>query len=80
MMIHEDEVSNYINNSVDFNEKLYKKVLKQIHTTEVTKTLQNYSPNRILGSNPPEIDKSEMSLNRLARARLAQLRSGFQVY
>ena len=77
MLIHEEEVKGYIQDSDQFDEQTYKKVLKVIHTAEVANTLNSYAKNRILDEDPPKICKSELTLNRLARTRLAQLRSGF---
>ena len=77
MLIHEQEVNRYVHDNRPFDEQIYKKVLKEIHTTEVANTLNSYDKNRVLGTDPPKICQSEMTLNRLARSRLAQLRSGF---
>lgn len=53
------------------------KGVQQIHTDIVQNTIRNYRPNRILGTRPPRIDASEISLPRKARTTLAQLRSGW---
>jgi hypothetical protein len=55
----------------------YKKTLKTIHTTTVTACLTSYEDNKLLRRPPPEIDKTETALSRMARTRLAQLRSSY---
>ena len=50
---------------------------KTIHTSEVAKALDKYPPNKVLGTNPPEVSAEESSLSRITRSRLSQLRSGF---
>ena len=50
---------------------------KAIHTSEVAKALEKYPPNKVLGTNPPEVSAEESSLSRITRSRLSQLRSGF---
>ena len=74
---HKTELSNLIPNPQDFNEMEYKIILKSIHTQDVAAAIASLKPNRVLGTPPPEINKEETKLNRKARARLAQLRSGF---
>ena len=54
-----------------------KKGLKRLHTKAVGKSISQYGNNRVLGAKPPEINKKESKLNRRARTKLAQLRSGF---
>ena len=54
-----------------------KKSLKRLHTKAVGKSISQYGNNRVLGAKPPEINKRESKLNRRARTKLAQLRSGF---
>ena len=53
----------------------YKRLLKNIHTTEVRRTIEN-QPNHLLQEIPPEINQEEKSLPRKTRCTLAQLRSG----
>ena len=56
------------------------RVLKDIHTETVRKTIQQYSENHVLGqayNPPPRINPDEIKLTRIARSRLSQLRSGF---
>ena len=56
----------------------YKRVLKDIHTETVRKTIQQYSEIRVLGqayNPPPPINPDEIKLTRIARSRLSQLRS-----
>jgi hypothetical protein len=45
-------------------------------TKAVTAAVAAYTPNRVLGTPPPDIDPAERSLPRSARTALAQLRSG----
>ena len=56
---------------------LYKDTLKSIHTETVHRTISSYPPNRVLQTQPPEINKEERDLDRKTRTRLARLRSGF---
>ena len=53
-----------------------KSINKQLHTTAVHDAINKYKPNKLLGHPPPPIDKSELSLPRSARCKLAQLRCG----
>ena len=56
----------------------YKRVLKDIHTETVRKTIHQYSKNCVLGqayNPPPPINPDEIKLTRIARSRLSQLRS-----
>jgi hypothetical protein len=73
--------SNYITNlfadPTEVDSKSYKSVLKEIHTTSVSETIQNYPTNRVLGCIPPSISKEENRLPRATRTELARLRSGF---
>ncbi len=59
------------------NKPSYKKGLKRLHTKVVKTCISKYSNNRVLGTRPPEVHKSELNLKRKARTSLAQLRSGF---
>ena len=68
---HKEEVQE------NFRGGLYKEVLSKLHTEAVSRTLQNYPPNKILGTAPPKINKEEITLNRRARSRLTRLRSGY---
>jgi hypothetical protein len=48
-----------------------------IHSEKVTNYLDNErSKNKVLNAHPPEINKSELTLSRKTRRRLAQLRTG----
>ena len=44
----------------EINSQSYKSVLKEIHTTSVSDTIQSYPANRVLGRSPPSISKDEM--------------------
>ena len=70
-----DDVAPFLENGV-LPEHRYKEALKTIHTTAVEKTINELGPNPILGSIPPLVDKSEISLPREQRRVLAQLRTG----
>ena len=47
-----------------------------LHTDIVKKAIDKAKPNRVLGSAPPPIHKSEKTLPRITRVTLSQLRSG----
>lgn len=51
--------------------------IKQIHTDTVRRTTTQYDFNRVLGTRPPPIDPSEITLPRETRSTLSQLRSGW---
>ena len=55
-------------------EDKYKEVLKSTHTEEPPFKVRNQT---VLGESPPSNSKTELMLNRRARSRLSQLRSGF---
>ena len=55
----------------------YPNVKKSLHTKIVAETLDSLDNNRVLNCRPPLIDKSEISLPRIVRVTLSQLRSGF---
>ena len=57
----------------------YKRLLKDIHTTEVRKVIENQT-NHLLQDIPPEINQEEKSLPRKTRCTLAQLRSGYSPF
>jgi hypothetical protein len=61
-------------------EVISKKTMKMasvaIHTDVVSKTKSQLPPNPILGTEPPQIDPKETSLDRSTRCTLAQLRCG----
>ena len=59
------------------DKKSLKSGQNKLHTKAVSAAKSNYGPNRVLNHTPPEIDKSELTLMRDARTKLAQLRSGF---
>ena len=54
-------------------------VINDLHTAAVSVAIQGMdkNPNRVLGSRPPQVNKSESSLPRHWRSTLSQLRSGF---
>ena len=54
-----------------------KQVIKCLHTDSVQTCLNNYKPNRVLQSDPPEINPVEQTLTRRERSELSRLRSGF---
>ena len=55
----------------------YRPGLRRLHTAAVEDALRTAALNRVLGTPPPEVDLSELSLPRPTRSALAQLRSGF---
>jgi hypothetical protein len=55
---------------------LYKETIKDIHTKVVTESKRKLI-NKVLGRAPPDIDPSEMSLPRLTRSTLSQIRSKY---
>ena len=55
----------------------YKSAIKSIHTSCVQEAIAAQGINRVLGTIPPEVHKSEITLPRSTRATLTQLRSGF---
>lgn len=57
--------------------ELYKQINKKIHTDSVARSLSNRRPNKVLLRHPPKICKTEETLPRKTRVRLAQLRSGY---
>jgi hypothetical protein len=79
MNIYTEEVTHRFREQ-EPTKQVYKRVLKDIHTETVRKTIQQYSENRVLGQDynpPPPINPDEIKLTRIARLRLSQLRSGF---
>jgi len=56
--------------------EIYSDCLRSLHTQAVTEAISNYTPNRVLGTPPPDISPLESFLPRLVRTTLAQLRSG----
>ena len=49
---------------------------RSLHTQAVTEAISNYTPNRVLGTPPPDISPLESFLPRPVHTTLAQLRSG----
>ena len=64
----------------DFPDDLYKKQLKDIHTSCVREQISNMANNKVLQATPPKISDSEKALPRVTRTTLAQLRSGYSNY
>jgi hypothetical protein len=59
------------------NTEIIKNNMTRIHSEIVTNYLDNRkSKNKVLNAHPPEINKSELTLSRKTRRRLAQLRTG----
>ncbi len=63
----------------NLSEDDYKAKLKTIHTNTVKDVINN-TRNKVLNTRPPEISKTELSLPRVTRSTLAQLRSGYSSY
>jgi len=57
--------------------EMYFDCLRTLHTQAVTEVISNYTPNRVLGTPPPDISPLESFLPRPIRTTLAQLRSGY---
>ena len=70
-----EEVCELINDEV-LDRKEYKKAIIKIHTRSVRDNLLN-NTSKVLGTKPPVISADEQSLPRLARTKLAQLRTGY---
>ena len=73
-----DKVMPFIVNDV-VPEEGYKAALRSLHTDFVSRALENFSPNAVLGVRPPEISEEEVQLPRKARTTLSQLRSGYSI-
>uniref|UniRef100_A0A8D8WGE2 Uncharacterized protein n=2 Tax=Cacopsylla melanoneura TaxID=428564 RepID=A0A8D8WGE2_9HEMI len=64
--------------SLNLDNDTYRMTLQQIHSDTINTTTERYTPNRVLGINPPpEISEEEKQLSRSTRVTLAQLRSGW---
>ena len=61
----------------EIDESTYKLGIKKIHTKTVSDCKKNYRENKVLGHQPPEINKDEKRLPRQTRTTLAQIRSGY---
>ncbi len=61
----------------DLPEAVYKRKLKDIHTSFVSNNITQMQPNKVLNAAPPPINGSEKLLPRSSRATLSQLRSGY---
>ena len=64
----------------DMPEEIYKKRLKDVHTSCVKEQLSSMAKNKVLNATPPKISDSEKVLPRATRSTLAQLRSGYSNY
>ena len=71
-----DDVRPYIEDDGYIKRGSYPLVKNLIHTDVVRRAIDRAGPNRVLGTKPPEIHKSEKNLPRLSSVTLAQLRSG----
>lgn len=72
---HDEEIASLLSsNMVNTN---IKSVYKEIHTKVVEETTNNYIPNKVLNTKPPEISPNEKKLPRETRTTLTQLRSGW---
>ena len=56
--------------------EIYFDCLRSLHTQAVTEAISSYTPNRVLGTPPPDIAPVESFLPRPVRTTLAQLRLG----
>ena len=55
----------------------YKPTLQALHTSAVRSAIDSRNPNRVLLAHPPPVSDEELSLPRIYRTTLSQLRSGF---
>ena len=55
----------------------HKMGINSIHSSEVSKAIENLPPNKVLGRAAPEVHKDEKLLPRATRVALTQLRSGY---
>ncbi|KAI5747005.1 uncharacterized protein LOC108253371 [Diaphorina citri] len=55
----------------------HKANLRTIHLNAIDKAVENFTPNRVLNQQPPEVSNEELRLPRKTRSTLAQLRSGW---
>ena len=72
---HGDQIEKFLTNGA-INPTDYKKILDDIHTEAVRKSIAKLEPNPLLNAPPPPISPSEATLTRKQRTTLAQLRSG----
>lgn len=72
---HQTEITGLLGNEISTS--TYKKTIKEIHTREVSKAINALEPNKVLGTRPPAICKTEKTLPRPVRTELARLRSGY---
>lgn len=75
LLDYEPEVAQLLPSVVD--RPAYKTAIKELHTTTVSKVLQEYEVNNVLLHHPPSINPEELKLTRRERSSLAQLRSGY---
>ena len=64
----------------DMPTDIYKKKLKNVHTSCVRDQINSMAKNKVLNTTPPKISDSEKVLPRATRSTLAQLRSGYSSY
>ena len=72
-----DEVQPFLDERGKIPPGHYHPVKNALHTKIVAETINSLGVNRVLNRRPPLIDKSEVSLPRIVRVTLSQLRSGF---
>ena len=73
-----DDVRPYIEDDGHIKRGSYPLVKNQIHTDVVRRAISRSGPNRVLGTKPPEIHKSECNLRRLSSVTLAHARATAQ--
>ena len=71
---YEDDVNSLLNDAAP---DPIKAAIKLIHTRVVRDAIASYPPNKVLNTNPPQINKEEENLSRKIRVKLSQLRSGY---
>jgi hypothetical protein len=64
-------------NALRTDEPLHRKaILSSLHTNYVRESVESREANRVLGHQPPPVDKSQQYLEKSVRCRLSQLQSG----
>ena len=74
---YKDQVADLLGNVQQPDDTIIKAAQKTIHSESVADTTSNLAPNRVLGILPPEINQEILTLDRMTRSELSQLRSGF---
>ena len=70
---HGDKIARFVNDGA-IDSAVYKKILDELHTEAVKKTIAKLDPNPLLGAPTPPVSPSEATLTRKQRTTMAQLR------